>query len=265
MEERTSTADLVCKLGGKFLPFDAVIASLVSEIDARQLSSEALSRLRESLAEDPSTEKRYQIEYQHRVYGSYKPGVDDDDLSAIIGYPIQYATVVEIGGGPSNIARRSQRGICVDLVWHPELSDCRVQFLQADICDSETPVRAKELLFEESLDVKGVVVASMPSRALRNPVLIGLLLFGVLAIGLWPRDKGPKAPDGENGVNPGDTGGGKSDGSTRTCPGHAFGRPHHAGAHSNGRRSASVVPPPHSHRAPNTSASGPDHTRIPAP
>ncbi len=109
----------------------------------------------------------------------------------------------------------------------------------------------------------GLVLKQLFAQA--NPVLIGLLLFGVLAIGLWPRDKGPKAPDGENGVNPGDTGGGKSDGSTRTRPGHAFGRPHHAGAHSNGRRSASVVPPPHSHRAPNTSASGPDHTRTPAP
>ncbi len=114
-------------------------------------------------------------------------------------------------------------------------------------------------------DVKGVVVASMPSRALRNPVLIGLLLFGVLAIGLWPRDKGPKASDGENGVHPGDTGSGSTDAAKGSHPGHAFGRPHHAGAHSNGRRSASVVPPPHSHRAPNTSASGPDHTRTPAP
>ena len=40
-------------------------------------------------------------------------------------------------------------------------------------------------------DIRGTVIFSMPSRMLRNPVLIGLLLFGVLAVAFWPRNGSP--------------------------------------------------------------------------
>ncbi len=93
--------------------------------------------------------------------------------------------------------------------------------------------------------VKGVVVASMPSTVLRNPVLIGLMLFGVLAIGLWPRKKDPKDPE-----DPGSDDTEPTAGAAAAYPHHASGRPHHAGSPPTDQGDASVHPPPRSHRRP---------------
>lgn len=129
-------------LGGLFVDFERKDDDRIADIRAMVPTDEVLRELRGQVMAAPVDERpcvRYQVEYETRCYGSYKPGIDDDDhrLGSLTGGDIPHSRIVEIGGGPSHVAERGQIRVCVDLVEHPRLKNAGVEFVQGDICDKK--------------------------------------------------------------------------------------------------------------------------------
>lgn len=149
--------EVVDRLGGKFVSFHRVDTDAQDRIVRAVLTPDERANFLRQLAQSSSAEHRYQLEYNHRLYQSYKPGIDDG-LDSLVGLQINRSVIVEIGGGPAYLAAHAGRGICADIVPHPRLSDVGVRYLHTDICHTSAPSQIIEHLGADDRPV--VVVLS---------------------------------------------------------------------------------------------------------
>jgi len=118
-------------LGGQYIEFPPADVRRVAAVKAGFPSGEEHNCLIEKIS-DPAA--RYKIEYAGNYYHSYKPGIDDVRFAE----RYRFRSVVEIGGGPSYIAREAPKSLrfCVDIVGHPEHAKYGITLIRGDICES---------------------------------------------------------------------------------------------------------------------------------
>ena len=116
-------------LGRKYIEFPSAGEERVAALKARFPSGEEYGRLIRTIS-DPAA--RYETEYAGGYYHSYKPGIDDVRLAET------FRSVVEVGGGPSYIARHAPNSLrfCVDIVGHPDHAKHGIMLIRGDICES---------------------------------------------------------------------------------------------------------------------------------
>ncbi len=142
---------------GVHLNFPQANCDRVAHVRDKTKSFGDLEKLNEQLKSVSKPCERYQIEYREQTYHSYKPGIDDG-FEAVLGYPLSSACVVELGGGPSYLARQAHRGVCLDLFEHPEVAAHDVEFFERDICIPQATVDAIDSLNRVRDDVDHVLV-----------------------------------------------------------------------------------------------------------
>lgn len=102
-------------------------------------------RLVRELAANPTADNRYRLEYENNCYRTVKLGIDGKALERVLrGVYFKELCVVEIGGGPSMIAREAKVGICLDIACCPKLTELGVRFVEGDICQSDSVERCLE-------------------------------------------------------------------------------------------------------------------------
>lgn len=146
---------IVRQLGAAPWAFPPADQTRVQTIKSKQANPATVARIRAELGRNPTPTRRYELEYQHGLYHTYKPGIDDAYLNGVLGgVRIEDALTVEIGGGPAYLAKRSSQGICLDIALHPNLG--AVQGIQGDICNGADFARLKTAL-RAAMVCKGAV------------------------------------------------------------------------------------------------------------
>ncbi len=132
------TRRLVEDLGGLHVDFQHEEIKRIDVVRRTVPHKERLERLKQEVRDAPDTDRprmRYEVEYREGAYASYKPGIDDERLDALVDFSVAGSRVIEIGGGPATIAERGRVKICADIVGHPRLEAAGITFVQSDICD----------------------------------------------------------------------------------------------------------------------------------